>query len=105
MRLSRTIAFAIFALLGDVSRADQASAGLRARFDALVLPAAEKSLAKPMTTEGGEIAWGESYVLSALAEMFESTRDEKYPPLIIALADWAAKSRVGVTHSALSQLE
>jgi hypothetical protein len=63
------------------------------RFDSVLIPAVEKAILKPTTDQGGEIAWGESYQLSALAEMFDATRDPKYAPLIVKLSDWIARSR------------
>jgi len=63
------------------------------RFDQIVIPAVEKAARRPVTDQGGEIAWGESYQLSALVEMLDATRDPKYAPLIVKLSDWIAKSR------------
>ena len=63
------------------------------RFDRIILPVVEKAVLKPVTDQGGEIAWGESYQLAALVEMFDATRDVKYAPLIVKLSDWIAKSR------------
>jgi len=62
-------------------------------FDRIILPVVEKAVLKPVTDQGGEIAWGESYQLAALVEMFAATRDVKYAPLIVKLSDWIAKSR------------
>lgn len=63
------------------------------RFDQIIIPAAEKAARRPVTDQGGQIAWGESYQLSALVEMLDATRDPKYAPLIVKLSDWIAKSR------------
>jgi len=61
------------------------------------LPIVERELRvaarRPVTDQGGQIAWGESYQLSALVEMLDATRDPKYAPLIVKLSDWIAKSR------------
>ena len=65
---------------------------LRERFDQIIIPAVQKAVRRPVTDQGGEIAWGESYQLSALVEMFDATRDPKYAPLIVKLSDWMAKS-------------
>lgn len=68
-------------------------AAVCAQFDQLIVPAVEKAVRQPVTQQGGEIAWGESYQLDALAEMFAATRDPKYAELIVKLSDWMAKSR------------
>ncbi|MBI3851632.1 MAG: hypothetical protein HY298_15340 [Verrucomicrobia bacterium] len=68
-------------------------AQLAERFDRIIIPAVERAVRKPATDQGGEIAWGESYQLSALVEMLDATRDAKYVPLIVNLSDWIAKSR------------
>ena len=44
----------------------------QAEFDALVEPAVRQAVRKPVTPEGGSLAWGESYLLAALAEMLET---------------------------------
>jgi hypothetical protein len=66
---------------------------LRARFDQIIIPAVEKAIRQSTTDQGGEIAWGQSYQLSALVEMLDATRDPKYARLIVNLSDWIAKSR------------
>ena len=63
------------------------------RFDQIIIPAVEKAARQPVTDQGGEIAWGDSYQLSALVEMLDATRDPKYAPLIVKLSDWIARSR------------
>ncbi len=63
------------------------------QFDQLIIPAVEKAVRQPVTQQGGEIAWGESYQLDALAEMFAVTHDPKYAELIVKLSDWMVKSR------------
>lgn len=63
------------------------------RFDEIIFPVVEKAIRQPPTEQGGEIAWGESYQLAALVEMFDATRDPKYAPLVVKLSDWIAKSR------------
>jgi len=96
-RKSTTLAFFALTILAGGSLvaapADAERAQLVQRFDEIVIPAVEKSIHKPATDQGGEIAWGESYQLSALVEMLDATRDAKYAPLIVKLADWIAKSR------------
>lgn len=44
----------------------------RDRFDQIIIPAVEESVRQPITSQGGEIAWGESYQLSACVEMFSA---------------------------------
>ena len=70
-----------------------ADAGQIERFDQIILPAVDKAIRKPATTQGGEIAWGESYQLAALVEMLDATRESKYAEKIVQLSDWVAKSR------------
>ncbi|MFM7751199.1 MAG: hypothetical protein ACKPB0_12390, partial [Opitutaceae bacterium] len=65
----------------------------RAEFDALVEPAVRQALRKPVTTEGGSLAWGESYLLAALAEMQETGRDPRHAAQFVALADHVLASR------------
>jgi hypothetical protein len=64
-------------------------AALRERFDRVIITAERL----PATRQGGEIAWGESYQLSALVEMLDATRDPKYADLIVKLSEWIANSR------------
>lgn len=65
----------------------------RAEFDALVEPAVRQALRKPVTTEGGSLAWGDSYLLAALAEMLETGRDPRHAAQFVALADHVLASR------------
>lgn len=62
-------------------------------FDALAVPAVQQALRKPVTTEGGSLAWGESYLLAALAEMLETGRDPRHAAQFVALADHVLASR------------
>ena len=62
-------------------------------FDTLVAPAVERALRKAVTTEGGLLAWGDSYLLAALAEMLETGRDPRHATQFVALADHALMSR------------
>jgi hypothetical protein len=66
---------------------------LRERFDRVLIPAVENAVRQPVTQQGGEIAWGESYRLAALVEMLDAARDPKYAELAIKLSDWIAMSR------------
>ena len=63
------------------------------RFDQIIIPAVEKAVRQPVTDQGGEIAWGESYQLAALVEMLDANRDPRYAQWIVKLSDWIAKSR------------
>ena len=65
----------------------------QAEFDALVEPAVRQAVRKPVTTEGGSLAWGESYLLAALAEMLETGRDPRHAAQFVALADHVLASR------------
>jgi hypothetical protein len=85
---------AILAGFGSPSgHAQENPTSLRERFDQIIIPAVEKAVRQPVTQQGGEIAWGESYQLSALVEMLDATRDPKYGRLIVKLSDWIAQSR------------
>lgn len=55
------------------------------RFDREFLPQIEQALGQPMTNAEGGIAWGKSYMLSALVEMFEATRDSRYADAFVKL--------------------
>jgi len=94
----RNVPFLFAVALLTLYRCPSASAeedptSLRERFDQIIIPAVEKTVRQPITQQGGEIAWGESYQLSALVEMLDATRDPKYADLIVKLSDWIAKSR------------
>jgi hypothetical protein len=78
---------------GPVTFAEGGSTPSRERFDQIIVPAVEKAVRQPVTDQGGEIAWGESYQLAALVEMLDATRDPKYAEWIVKLSDWIAKSR------------
>jgi hypothetical protein len=75
------------------AEAAAATAALRAEFDRIVAPAATRAVRQPLTDEGGTIAWGESYLLSALVEMLAVTREPAYAEKIVALADWIDRCR------------
>jgi hypothetical protein len=66
---------------------------LAQEFRRLVVPAVEKALSQPPPEQGGEIAWGESYLLSSLVEMVSATSDNTYAGLAVKLSDWISKSR------------
>jgi len=78
---------------GAASAAAEKQACMTDRFDQFIIPAVEKAIRQPATEQGGEIAWGESYQLSALVEMLDATHDPKYAALAVKLSDWIAKSR------------
>ena len=62
-------------------------------FDTLVAPALERALRQAVTTEGGSLAWGDSYLLAALAERLETGRDPRHATQFVALADHVLMSR------------
>lgn len=98
---TRWLGCALLALSSGLIAADPAAAAsaykppveLVKRFDEIIFPVVDKAIRQPPTEQGGEIAWGESYQLAALVEMFDATRDPKYAPLVVKLSDWIAKSR------------
>jgi len=73
--------------------AQENQTALRERFDQIIIPAVERAVRQPITQQGGEIAWGESYQLEALVTMLDATRDSRYAELAIKLGDWIARSR------------
>ncbi len=62
-------------------------------FDALTAAAVQRALGKPVTTEAGPLAWGDSYLLSALAEMLAIAGDPRHAARFVALADHVLASR------------
>lgn len=82
---------AVCRVLAATAEEDRTS--LRERFDQIIIPAVEKAVRQPVTDQGGEIAWGESYQLAALVEMLDATREPKYAELVVKLSDWIANSR------------
>lgn len=65
----------------------------RDRFDALADAAVAKSVQRAVTTEGGSLAWGESYLLSALAEMLAIGGDGRHAEQFVSVADRVLLSR------------
>ena len=66
---------------------------LRERFDAATSRAVAKAVKRPTTTEGGSLAWGESYLLGALAEMIGVDGDARHAAQFVAVADRVLLSR------------
>lgn len=66
---------------------------LIARFDQLVAAQTEAAIRAPAGNDQGNLAWGESYLLHALAQMLETTRDPRHADLFVRLADWAIAGR------------
>src|SRR5262249_53878778 len=58
-----------------------------------VVPGVVKAISQPPPEQGGEIAWGESYLLSSLVEMVSATSEQTYAGLAVKLSDWIVKSR------------
>jgi hypothetical protein len=88
------VAVAMLTVWGVPAASVESGRALRVeRFDQIIIPAVEKAARRPATDQGGQIAWGVSYQLSALVEMLDATRDPKYAPLIVKLSDWITKSR------------
>lgn len=69
------------------------AAMLRARFDQLAAPAVASTLRKPSPEDGGQLAWGESYLLDALVQMFAVSHDDTHAAHIVALGDWIDRAR------------
>ncbi len=64
-----------------------ARAWLIEQFDRQVTQAVDAALAGPVTNDQGGIAWGHSYVLAALAEMLDATREARYAELFMRLGN------------------
>jgi hypothetical protein len=69
------------------------AAMLRARFDQIAAPAVASTLRKPSPEDGGQLAWGESYLLDSLVEMFAVSHDDTHAAHIVALGDWVDRAR------------
>ncbi len=63
------------------------------RFDREFLPQVDQALGRPITNAEGGIAWGHSYMLSALVEMFDATGDPKYADAFVKLGRAVAEAR------------
>jgi hypothetical protein len=66
---------------------------LRDRFDQITPKMVAGVVRKAPPDDGGRLAWGESYLLSALVEMFAVTHDAEHAAKIIALGDWIDRAR------------
>ncbi|MGQ9651575.1 MAG: hypothetical protein ACUVXJ_15820 [Phycisphaerae bacterium] len=53
----------------------------------------QTSTTRPASNAAGEIAWGDSYVMSALIEMLAATGEERYAEMFVRLADHILKAR------------
>jgi len=62
-------------------------------FDDMAADLMRVSTTQPASNALGRIAWGDSYTLSALAEMLAATGDPKYADMFIRLADHVLKAR------------
>lgn len=63
------------------------------RYDRQFLPQVQQALNRPATNESGGIAWGHSYMLSALVEMLDATRDARYAEAFVKLGRLVADAR------------
>jgi hypothetical protein len=63
------------------------------RFDKLIVPEVESTIAKPGDNLQGKLAWNKSYYLAAIVEMLDATRDPKYAESFIKLGRWMADAR------------
>lgn len=75
--------------------AEQSRGGetFRTRFDQLTAKAVASAVSKVPLDDGGQLAWGESYLLSALVEMFALSHDSAHAAQIVALGDWIDRAR------------
>lgn len=93
MRTAGKIKAALFCGLALAALSAAAESQRAREFDALAAPAVQQALRKPVTTEGGSLAWGESYLLAALAEMLSVGGDPRHAAQFVALADHVLESR------------
>lgn len=93
MHPTRQLLAAVGCGLALTSFAGAAESARGREFDALINPAAQRALRNPVTTEGGSLAWGDSYLLSALAEMLETGRDPRHATQFVAIANHVLASR------------
>ena len=66
---------------------------LRKRFDQIATPAIAATLRKAVPADGGQLAWGESYLLAALVEMFAVSHDPGHAASVVAIGDWLDRGR------------
>lgn len=62
-------------------------------FDQMAADVVPASTTRPADNDYGRIAWGDSYTLSALAEMLAATGDLKYADMFVRIADHVLKAR------------
>ena len=78
---------------GTVAAQSPARETLRPRFDQITAQAVAGTLRKSPSDDGGRLAWGESYLLAALVEMFAVSHDDTHAAHIVALGDWIDRAR------------
>ncbi len=62
-------------------------------FDQMAADVVPASTTRPADNDYGRIAWGDSYTLSALAEMLAATGDLKYADMFVRITDHVLKAR------------
>ncbi|MBI4580705.1 MAG: hypothetical protein HY718_13445 [Planctomycetes bacterium] len=63
------------------------------QFDQRAASRVAEALSQPADNTAGGIAWGHSYLMSALAEMLHATGDSRYAALFVRLGTWVADGR------------
>lgn len=86
-------ALILISLVGTVAAQPAADETLHTRFDQITAKAVANTLRKAPLDDGGRLAWGESYLLSALVERFASSHDVTHAAQIVALGDWIDRAR------------
>lgn len=62
-------------------------------FDEMAANVVPAATTRPADNDSGRIAWGDSYTMSALAEMLAATGDAKYADMFVRLADHVLEAR------------
>jgi hypothetical protein len=93
VRTALFLAFLAGSLVFEPRSAAAAGPNRGERFDRAAAPAVTKAVQRAPTTEGGSLAWGESYLLSALAEMLATGGDPRHAAQFVAVADRVLLSR------------
>lgn len=93
MRAALLLAFLAGGLVVEPCPAAAVDPDWSERFNTLAAPAIAKAVQRAATTEGGSLAWGESYLLGALAEMLVVGGDVRHAAQFVAVADRVLLSR------------
>ncbi len=95
MKLVSTIVALLTGACGSLSAGtrDDDRTWLIKTFDEMAAKVVPAATTRPADNDYGGIAWGDSYTMSALAEMFAATGDAKYADMFVRIADHVLKAR------------